>query len=420
MEFNALTTTLTNFISIFSLGYSNLWASTLWLWTTLLAIEIILFGIYFAFGAKNFADAFWKVIFIGFWWWIVNAFPTIANLFMNSFVAWGNTAGGGGPTYLLDPSSVAGLGLDAGEPLLDAIDRADTFDVGTKILLALLWLIVILVFFLIAIQIFITVLEFYLVVAISSILLPFGLLKRTKFLAEKVMGGLISFGVKLMVLSFLMTAAGPVLVGASLPANPGYNEILGLVLTVGALAILVWNAPGIAAGMLAGSPSLTAGTVAQGAAMGVAGGAVVTSGGFAATRAAASLAGAGARGAAGLAGGVRAGAALGSAVQTGGTAARIAGGAYGGAVGGANALIRSTTSSVSNVASRSTARLRNSYLNGGRAAVGLPARPTTTAAPAPAPTARPAWADNAARRAATLGHMTNEARPGGSGPNVRL
>ncbi|MCP4336048.1 MAG: P-type conjugative transfer protein TrbL [Gammaproteobacteria bacterium] len=419
MDFNTLTTTLSNFLAIFSLGYSNLWGSTLWLFVTLLAMEIVLFGIYYAFGAKNFVDAFWKVIFIGFWWWVVNAFPALTTMMLNSFVAWGNTAGGGGPVNILDPSAIAAQGMAAAEPITLAMENAGSLQVGRKLLLALLWLVVLLIFFIIAIQIFITVLEFYLVVALSSILLPFALLNKTKFLAEKAIGGVISFGIKLMVLAFLMTVAQPILALAVLPADPSYNQIMALVLTVGALGILVWNVPGIAAGMLAGSPSLTAGTAVQAAAIGAVGGGAAVAGGLAATRAAAALGGSAARGAANLGGGVRAGAALSSTFQTGGTGARVAGGVAGGIRGGASALTQSIRGGVSRLTSGATTGLKSSYQSGGRAALGLPSRTSTTAATSGS-TARPSWAASAAKRAVTMAHMAGEARPGGSGPSITL
>ena len=288
-----------------------------------------------------------------------------------------------------------------------------------KFCYALLWLVVVLIFFIIAIQIFITVLEFYLVVALSSILLPFALLDRTKFLAEKAIGGVISFGIKLMVLAFLMTVARPILALAVLPVDPSYNQIMALILTVGALAILVWNAPGIAAGMLAGSPSLTAGTAVQGAAVAAIGGGATVAGGLAATRAAAALGSSAASGAARLGGGVRAGATLGSTFQTGGTASRVAGGVAGGVVGGASVLTQSIRGSVSRLTAGATSRLTSDYQRGGRAALGLPARPSTTAG-AGSSTARPSWAASAARRAATVAHLASEARPGGSGPRFTL
>ncbi len=419
MEFNTLTTTLNNFLTVFSLGYSNLWASTQWLFVTLLSIEIVLFGLYYAFGAKNYVDAFWKVLFIGFWWWVVNAFPTFTTMLLDSFVAWGNTAGGGGPGNILDPSAIATQGMAAARPITDALDALSDFDVGGKLLYALLWLIVLLIFFIIAIQIFITVLEFYLVVALSSILLPFALLDKTKFLAEKAIGGVISFGIKLMVLSFLMTAAQPILALAVLPADPTYNQIMALILTVGALAMLVWNAPGIAMGLLAGSPSLTAGTAFQAAAVGAIGGGAAVAGGLAATRAAASLGGGAARGAARLAGGVSAGAALSSALQTGGAASRLAGAVGGGLHGGGSALTQSIRGGISSMTAGATSAMKSSYQSGGRAALGLPARTTTTAATS-ATTAKPSWAAGAASRAATVARLAGEARPGGGGPSFTL
>ncbi len=416
MEFNTLTNTLNNFLAVFSLGYGNLWASTLWLFVTLLAIEICLFGLYFAFGAKNYVDAFWRVIFIGFWWWIVNAFPALSTMVMDSFVAWGNTAGGGGAANILDPSAIASLGAVAAVPIFDLMDSLGNFDIGKKLILSLLWLIVVLVFFIIAIQIFITMLEFYLMVALSSVLLPFGLLNKTKFLAEKALGGVISFGIKLMVLSFLMTVAQPILALAVLPPDPTYNDIMALILTVGAIAVLVWNAPGIAAGMLSGSPSLTAGTAVQGTAVGALAGSAAVAGSLAATRAAAALGSSAGHGAARLGGSVISGSALGSAVQTGGRAARIAGGVAGGIKGGASFLTQSSRGSFSDTLDG----LSESYINGGRAGVGLPKRASG------GPKAAPEWATDPVKRAAllkrasTVARLASEARPSGGGPSVSL
>ena len=55
-------------------------------------------------------------------------------------------------------------------------------------------------FFMLAIQVFITYLEFYLVAALSLVLVPFGVFKHTAFIAERAFGSVVSFGVKLMVL----------------------------------------------------------------------------------------------------------------------------------------------------------------------------------------------------------------------------
>jgi len=196
-------------------------------------------------------------------------------------------------------------------------------------------------FFMLAIQVFITYLEFYLVAALSLVLVPFGVFKHTAFIAERAFGSVVSFGVKLMVLSFIIAAAQPVLAGITVPAVPTLQQAYMVLLAALAIAFLAWHAPGIAAGMISGGPSLTAGSAAgfvASSTLGALAGAAVASsmarsaasGTLSATKAAAS----------GL-GTVRMGAQLGAAsAQLGGS------GAFGQSAaavsGGAGALVRNT------------------------------------------------------------------------------
>ena len=110
-----------------------------------------------------------------------------------------------------------------------------------------------------AIQVFITYLEFYLVAALSLVLVPFGVFKHTAFMAERAFGSVVSFGVKLMVLSFIIAAAGPVLTQITLPAEPTWQQAYMVLLASMAIAFLAWHAPGIAAGMVSGGPSSVCG-----------------------------------------------------------------------------------------------------------------------------------------------------------------
>lgn len=423
---NVLTLTLNNFLAVFALGYTHLAPATLKLALTLLAIEFVLFGIYFAFGAKNFADLFFKILFIGFWWWLINAFPTVMTMILNSFIAWGARAGGAAPAatsaLLLNPSAIAGYGLIAAQPIWDAIQDMGVANIGQMVIYGLLGLVVLGMFFVIAIQVFITVLEFYLVVALTSVLLPFAYIKRTAFLAEKAIAAVISFGIKLMVLAFIITVTQPVLAGLALApgVTPTYNTIFALILTVGALAVLVLHAPGVAAGIMAGAPSLTAGSVASTA---MAGGLAVSGAGLAAygaTAAAAQLGAGAATGAARLAGGARAGAALGSfaATAAGGGGARQIGFQSAGAARGMGAAL---TQSLRQGSSTWVAPLSASYHAGSRAALGL--RSTADAAPAngiPRSQA-PAWATTSVANLAQAVRLASHASmPAGGGGNFRL
>jgi type IV secretion system protein TrbL len=150
------------------------------------------------------------------------------------------------------------------------------WDIADAIVFGLSYILIVLCYFIIAIQVFLTVLEYYLITALSGIFIPFGIFPPTKFLAEKAIGAVVSAGVKMMVLSFLLAVVDPVLKSISFSgADITYNELWSVLLTAGAIAFLAWNAPGMAAGLLAGCPTLSAAQASQNtmAAMVVGGGA---------------------------------------------------------------------------------------------------------------------------------------------------
>lgn len=418
MSFNTLTTTLLNFIGIFSLGYGNLYPSTLWLFLVLLGIEVVLFGLYWALGGGQILDAIKKILFIGIWFWIVSSFPVLVNQFVNSLIQAGSTAAGGLTFNLLDPSAIAAKGLDVSQPIMDKLDRFPAYRLDLIIIYGILFLVVMVIFLLLAIQVFITVLEFYLIVAIVSIFLPFGLMKHTKFLAEKSIGAVISSGIKMMVLSFILSVSGPVILAAALGFDPSLNEIFSLILTVGAIGFLSWNAPGIAAGLIAGSPSLSAGTAVQN----------TVAGGFMAAGAAAGLANA-TRAAASMTGGAaRLGAAAYGSASTGANLAlaassstnpvnRAASAALGSLYGMGSAAGNQVKSTVSNMAGKAGEPLSNASTNGARMTMGMDKKTTAASTSSEAP----AWAKRTMQRAASMHHsIPQESRPSGGNINPNL
>src|ERR1700690_2505364 len=93
---------------------------------------------------------------------------------------------------------------------------------------------------------------------------PWGLLPQTKFLAEKAIGAVVSAGIKLMTLAFIIAVTSPVLASIHFSGPEiKLNELWSVLLTTGAIAFLTWHAPSLTAGLLAGSPSLSAAGVAQ-------------------------------------------------------------------------------------------------------------------------------------------------------------
>jgi type IV secretion system protein TrbL len=305
MEFNGLTTTLTHFISVFQGGYGRLQPTINGVLAGLAAIDIVLFGFWVALGGSdNLTAVIKKVLFLGFWLWFTTAFQTNASAFMHSLVKAGGIAGGNGAaeSLLLDPSQIAGMGLQATAPLAQSL-QGISYHLGDMFVFGISYIVIMLSFVVMGLQVFLAVVEYYLLVTVVAILVPFGVFAPTKFLAEKAIAAVIGAGIKLMVLALLLSSLTPLLSQVRFSGTEiKLNELWAVLATTLTYAYLVWHVPGTIAGALAGSPSLHAASVSQnatGALMGAAGAAGVVTG---ATRTAAGAASAGAGAAARIAG----------------------------------------------------------------------------------------------------------------------
>jgi type IV secretion system protein TrbL len=129
------------------------------------------------------------------------------------------------------------------------------------VILLIAWAIVIASFFVIAIQLFVSLIEFKLTTLAGFVLVPFGLFGRTAFLAEKVLGNVVSSGVKILVLAVII-GIGSTIFGqftSGMGASPTINDALTLILAALSMLGLTIFGPGIANGLIAGGPQLGAG-----------------------------------------------------------------------------------------------------------------------------------------------------------------
>jgi type IV secretion system protein TrbL len=167
------------------------------------------------------------------------------------------------------------------------------------------WVIVIAAFFILAVQLFITLIEFKLTTLAGFVLIPFALFNKTSFLAEKVLGNVVASGVKILVLAVIVG------IGTSLFSEftqgfggnqPTIEDALAIMLAALSLFGLGIFAPSVAAGLVSGAPQLGAGaavgTALAAGGLGVAG----AMGARSAAGIAGSAMGAGARGVGSLAG----------------------------------------------------------------------------------------------------------------------
>jgi type IV secretion system protein TrbL len=294
-----LTTVLNSFIQVFTGGYSQILPDAMHLLGLLATLEVAIAALWWCLCEENtIVELLKKIMKIGFFIFVVTNYQTLIGSIIDGFVYIGFKAGGAGQSsmpLLKDPSAIIKLGFDWAQSLDDAITFYNPLNMPKILLAGLAELLMILAFFGLAIAVFITYLEFYLIAVLGLILIPFGAFKHTAFLAEKVFGAIISFGVRLMVMSFILSTATPILTRIRIPPDPTYFQMLTLVLITATIAGLSWHASSVAGGLLSGSPSLSAGIVtspvlAVGA--GVVGAAMAIKSGFSATQAAAGAGGA--------------------------------------------------------------------------------------------------------------------------------
>jgi type IV secretion system protein TrbL len=424
-------------------GFGLLHGEVAFLTATLIVIDMTIAGLFWAMGhavgqgEDVIAKLIRKVLYVGAFAYIIGNFNTLAGILFRSFAGLGLTASGSTLSMenFLHPGRLAKVGIDAGAPILEQIGNMAGFpevfvNITPIVVMFLAWLIVILCFFVLAVQLFITLIEFKLTTLAGFVLVPFALWNKTAFLAEKVLGNVVSSGIKVLVLAVIVgIGTGLFAEFQTTPNEPSIDHALVVMLASLAMLALGIFGPGIATGLVSGGPQLGAGAMA-GAALGAAGAAVAV--GAAATGvarmapAAARLAGSGARAATSTASSAR------SAFQAG--SASAGGGLKGAAAGvgnvaktGAQAAGRKAAEGARSVKERAAAAFRQEGTTGAGAAAASGGAAAGGDPPPATPQAQPAWAKRLHRRqqlthaATTAVHTLRGGDGGGSsqGPSLR-
>jgi type IV secretion system protein TrbL len=388
-------------------GFGLLSGEVAFLATTLAAIDITLAAIFWSWAADEdiIARLAKKTLFVGVFAYLIGNWNNLARVIFESFSGLGLKASGSNLSAadFLSPGRVAQVGIDTGRPILDSISGLmgyiSFFENFVQIVVLLFaWIVVLLAFFILAIQLFVTLIEFKLTTLAGFVLIPFGLFGKTAFAAERVLGNVISSGVKVLVLAVIVG------IGSTLFSQftsgfggnqPTIEDAMSMVLAALALLGLGIFGPGIANGIVSGGPQLGAGAAV---------GTGVAAGGIVAAGAAGAAMGAGAAG-----GALTAAARGGASVAAGASAAYRSGGIAGLAQTGASSIAGSLRRSAGAPASNIT-EAGHSAASSGSSSVGEP----------------PAWAARI-KRSQTLSHGASAAaqaiRAGdhaGSGTSVDL
>lgn len=411
-------------------GFGLLGGEVAFIATTLIVIDVTLAALFWSWSADDdiVARLVKKTLFVGVFAYLIGNWNNLAKIVFDSFAGLGLKASGTGFTAqdLMRPGKVAQTGLDAARPLLDSISDLmgwvaffENFIQIACLLFA--WALVILAFFILAIQLFVTLIEFKLSTLAGFVLIPFGLFGKTAFMAEKVMGNVISSGIKVLVLAVIVG------IGSTLFSQftqgfggqtPSIDDAMAVVLAALSLVGLGIFGPGIASGLVSGGPQLGAGA-AVGTGLAVGGAALATGGaaGFAAKAGAAAV-----RGGAAAAGAASAAYSLGSFGNSG--AASIASGLGG--------VARAAGSAATSPLRRAAASVKSSFSEGVKAGFGAtggtPPGGSTGSSLASEPTAgaSPGWVQrmrqggHTAHAVQTAAHAVRSGDSHASGSSVNL
>ena len=252
-------------------GFGLLGSEVGYVATTLAAIDITLAALFWSWGPDEdiIARLVKKTLFVGVFAYLIGNWNSLARVVFESFAGLGLKASGTGLSSadFLRPGRIAQVGIDAGRPILDSISGLmgyiSFFENFVQIVILLFaWIVVLLAFFILAIQLFVTLIEFKLTTLAGFVLIPFGLFGKTAFAAERVLGNVISSGVKVLVLAVIVG------IGSTLFSQftsgfggnqPTIENAMALVLAALSLLGLGIFGPGIANGIVSGGPQLGAG-----------------------------------------------------------------------------------------------------------------------------------------------------------------
>ncbi len=229
-------------------------------------------------GQMKFSVIISKIMKIGAFFVLVIHWGDIAGAIGKSFAYIGYIGGGHtaaeaaaivgtdpGEKTIFNPSYVLSLGDQATTNISAAYQKTTGFSFGQTILYGICWVLVLVGFYFIALQLILTNIEFAIFTCLAIILLPFGCIKHTAFLSQRAISGVFSFGIKLMVVYFLLgiiaslgdAFGSDINIVKDEDGNTIYSFVIKQALAYITVGYLVWKLPTLVAGMMqGGQPSL--------------------------------------------------------------------------------------------------------------------------------------------------------------------
>ena len=215
--------------------------------------------------AEALASTLLGMVKFGVFFWILVNLAEMTTAALDTFFLWGLAPGGSlSLGTFQQPSAIINLGFAIAKPLVDFhsswIDRLVPTFALTLWGYSLAYWVVVVSFFAVALHLVMVLIEFYMAVMCTAVLIPWGVVSVTAFFTEFSIGWVTGGLVRIMVTAAMVGIAQPLFGEMFVKTTPGGDPTWygGIALGLGSLmsAILSWVVPGRAANIAGRGVSL--------------------------------------------------------------------------------------------------------------------------------------------------------------------
>ena len=250
-----LTTVLNGLMLDFIAISENLKPTALILLVSLLTIEILWSLVKRKPEDEPINIIFWKLVTYFWLFFAIQNYQEITKQINDTFLQFVNIALGGTGIEKVGPTALIEDGLMQLKKILDLVEGLSPSTYANLII----WAFGAIVLVFMALMIFLAYLEYFLLVNLAIILIPFKMLKFTSFMGDKVFNLIISQNIKIMIITligkFVLQMMGKPLVGTGKGNLVGYADSIGYVAVLAGMMFLLTKASSMANSFTSGSAS---------------------------------------------------------------------------------------------------------------------------------------------------------------------
>ena len=255
-------------------AYGNLAGDINWLLWAMITFNIALASFQWMFSEDSIAPQLVrKLLFLGFFVWLVNNWAMLTNALMNTMMMLGMKAANTPvSTNAPSPEHILGYGYYSFFEILTQMQNLASGWTGaltnlpTILIMAVAGLIILAAFLVIAIQMAVALLYFKIGSLAVLVLLPFGMLNQTAFIAERPLGWVIASGVRVMVLTLVCSIGFNLFDSLRItPENVSIPLAINVAIQSILLMVIATCANRLAGDLMSGGPTLGAGSMAAAA-----------------------------------------------------------------------------------------------------------------------------------------------------------